>query len=175
MTTTLLQRLVTVSLALLSLALLVCGIINYQQQGRVQLPDDGVTWVDSDQGVRAWIVAPTGPGYRAGVHEGDILKTIDSQPIGQAADAVKAIFEAGLWSKATYELARQGQPFETTVVITAQTDLKSIRGYLELVGLLYLLLEVLSSSGAGVRLVLSTFTSSAWRALSFTRSTTPAS
>ena len=138
MTTTLLQRLATVSLALLSVALLVCGIINYQQQGRVQLPDDGVSWLDSAEGVKAWIVTPTGPGYRAGVHEGDVLKAINGRPVARAADAVRAIFEAGLWSKANYELSRQGQAFETTVVITAQSDSRSVRGYLELVGLLYL-------------------------------------
>lgn len=138
MTTTLLQRLATVSLAILSVALLVCGVINYEQQGKVQLPDDGVSWLDSAEGVKAWIVTPNGSGYRAGVREGDLLKAIDGRAMAHAADAVQAIFDSGLWSKATYELERQGQPFETTVVITAQSDSRSIRGYLELVGLLYL-------------------------------------
>ena len=52
------------------------------------------------------------------------------------------MFAAGLWSKAAYELDRHGQAFHTVVVIapetTPQTDSRPIRGYLEIVGLLYL-------------------------------------
>ncbi|HKS94982.1 MAG TPA: ATP-binding protein [Terriglobia bacterium] len=138
MTTALQIRFTTLVLALASLALLVFGVLNYQQQGRFQLPEDGVSWLDSNQGVKAWIVTQDGPGYRAGVREGDILEAIDGQPIHHAVDATKAIFAAGVWSKAAYDLNRQGESFETAVLITPQSEPKPVRGYLELVGLLYL-------------------------------------
>ena len=50
-------RLTTLSLALLSLVLVGFGVLNYQQRGLYQVPDDGVSWLESPQGVTAWIVA----------------------------------------------------------------------------------------------------------------------
>jgi two-component system, NtrC family, sensor kinase len=131
-------RFTAVLLALLSLALVVFGIINFQQQGKYQIPSDGVSWVDSSQGVRAWIVDQGGPGYRAGIREGDELKAIDGTPIEHGVDATKAIFLAGTWTQARYDLVRHGDHFQATVVIAPQTDSGSLRHFLELVGLLYL-------------------------------------
>src|SRR5579863_962304 len=138
MTTALSVRFTTLLVALASLTLLVVGVLNYQQQATFQLPGDGVSWLDSDQGVKAWIVAKDGSGYRAGIREGDILEAIDGRPVQHAVDATKAVFATGLWSKAAYDLNRQGESFETTVLITPQGESKPVRGYLELVGLLYL-------------------------------------
>src|SRR5690242_20525449 len=123
---------------MLSLTLLVFGIVNFEQQGRYHPPTDGISWLDSPEGAEAWIVTPEGPGYRAGIREGDRLESIDGQRIGSSVEAVPAVFRAGAWSKATYHLNRQGQSFQATVVIAPQTDSRPIRGYLELVGLLYL-------------------------------------
>jgi two-component system NtrC family sensor kinase len=131
-------RFATVLLALLSLALVVFGVINFQQQGKYQLPTDGVSWIDSNQGVQAWIVDKGGPGYKAGIREGDELQSVDGIPIKHDVDATKAIFHAGTWSQAHYELTRRGEPFQATVVISPQSDSNSLRHYLELVGLLYL-------------------------------------
>ena len=39
-------RLTTLSLALLSLVLVGFGILNYQQRGQYQVPDDGVSWIE---------------------------------------------------------------------------------------------------------------------------------
>jgi two-component system, NtrC family, sensor kinase len=131
-------RFMTVMLALLSLALVVFGVINFQQHGKYQIPSDGVSWVDSDQGVRAWIVDPNGPGFRAGIREGDELRAIGGEPIKYGVDATKAIFEAGVWSKEQYDLVRNGEPFKVAIVLGPQVDSGSMRHYLELVGLLYL-------------------------------------
>jgi len=127
-----------VLLAMLSLALVVLGAINYQQRGKYELPGDGVSWIDSDQGVRAWIVNRGGPADRAGIHEGDILSTIGGVPIKRADDAYRAVFSGGVWSKLNYKLDRQGSQFDTTLVTAPQVDSKSFHQYLELVGLLYL-------------------------------------
>ena len=133
-------RWTTLSLALLSLTLVVFGVLNFQQQRRYQLPDDGVSWLDSSGSVVAWIVTPGGPADKAGVREGDRLKSINGQPVKTATQAVKEVFRAGVWSLVTYDLIRAGQPFETSLVLEPQSTPTSVRHYLALVGLLYLLI-----------------------------------
>jgi PAS domain S-box-containing protein len=131
-------RLTAVSLALLSLTLLVFGLINFQQRSRYQLPDDGVSWVESSGGVTAWIVARDGPASRAGIREGDGLLAINGSPVEHATDAPREAFRAGVWSEATYDVVRDGVKFQTTLVLVPQATSTSLRHYLELVGLLYL-------------------------------------
>ena len=131
-------RFTTVLLGLLSLALVIFGVINFQQHGKYQIPSDGVSWVDSDQGVRAWIVERDGPGYRAGIREGDGLQSIDGKQIRSGTEAAKAVFNAGVWTQAQYQLVRKGEPFKAVVIISPQTDSGTMRHYLEMVGLLYL-------------------------------------
>ncbi len=132
-------RFKTVLLALLSLTLVVFAWLNFQQRSRFQLPDDGVSWVDSREGVKAWIVAPSGPGERAGIREGDTLLAINSVSVKRWVDVAQEIYRSGVWSQPTYDLARHGERFQTTVVIAPQVS-SSIRYYLELVGLIYLLI-----------------------------------
>jgi PAS domain S-box-containing protein len=133
-------RLTALSLALLSLVLVGFGILNYQQRGLYQNPDDGVSWIESSQGVTAWIVVKNGPADRAGIHEGDQLKSINGQPITTAVEAVQQIYRLGAWSLANYSLTRNGEPFDTSLVLDAQNTAGSVRNYLALVGLLYLLI-----------------------------------
>jgi PAS domain S-box-containing protein len=114
------------------------GAINLQQRRLYQLPDDGVSWRDSSGGVAAWLVERNGPGDHAGIREGDRLESIKGTPVKHWVDAAQAVFASGVWSKATYALVRQGERIETTVVIAPQNNPKSIRYYLEIVGLLYL-------------------------------------
>ncbi len=131
-------RFTTVSLALLSLTLVVFGVLNFQQRNRYQLPDDGVSWVDSSEGVTAWIVERGGPGEHAGIQAGDKLLAINGKPIARAVDAVREVFREGVWARATYDLARGGKEFQTSLVITSQDASGSARHILEIVGLMYL-------------------------------------
>ncbi len=133
-------RFTTVSVALLTIALVVLGVINLQQRRRYQVPDDGVSWVDSPEGVRAWIVAGGGPGDHAGLHEGDILAAINGVPIRHALDAARQVFGSGVWSRVIYDVVRQGQKFQTSVVILPQSNSGSVHHYLDLVGVLYLVI-----------------------------------
>jgi PAS domain S-box-containing protein len=133
-------RLTTLSLALLSLVLVGLGILNFQQRGLYQVPDDGVSWIETPQGVMAWIVRRGGPADRAGIHEGDQLKAINGQPITTDAEGAQKIYQLGVWSLANYSLARNGEPFDTSLVLDAQSTAGSLRSYLALVGLLYLLI-----------------------------------
>jgi len=133
-------RLTTVSLALLSLVLVVFGILNFQQRELYQAPDDGVSWIDSPRGVLAWIVVHGGPAERAGIHEGDQVKAINGQPINTAAEAVQQVYRLDVWSLAVYGMARNGEPFDTNLVLVPQGTASSVRHYLAWVGLLYLLI-----------------------------------
>src|SRR5579863_5002996 len=132
-------RVTTLSLALLSLVLVAFGILNYQQRDEYQIPDDGVSWVDNAHGITAWIVAKGGPADRAGIHEGDLLKAINGQPVTTQAEVAQEDYRLGVWTLTTYSLTRNGEPFDTSLVLSAQPTSGSIRNYLALVGLLYLL------------------------------------
>ncbi|SPE29449.1 Multi-sensor signal transduction histidine kinase [Acidobacteriia bacterium SbA2] len=131
-------RFTSLSLAILSMTLIAFAIINLQQRVHYRLPDDGVSWLDSAKGVRAWIVTPDGPGERAGIREGDLLESIDKRPIHTAADAGRQIFSEEVWSQANYLLIRNGEKFQTSLVLVPQKAAASVRYYLSLVGLIYL-------------------------------------
>jgi PAS domain S-box-containing protein len=133
-------RFTTVLLALLSLALVVFGVLNFEQRRIYQLPDDGVSWVDTAQGVTAWMVERDSPAERAGIIRGDRLEAINGMPIRRAADAAREVFKAGVWNRVRYEVARNGQHYESDLVIAPQSDSQSFRLYLEFVGLIFLLI-----------------------------------
>ena len=138
MALTLKDRLIAVAVALASIVLVVFAALNLEQRGLYQLPDDGVSWVDTSQGVKAWIVVRGGPADRAGIREGDILAALSGKAVRRAADAVSEIFRSGVWSQVHYQLVRNGRAFQTSVVLAPQESSGSIRRYLELIGLLYL-------------------------------------
>ena len=133
-------RFTTVFLALLSLALVVFGVLNFEQRRIYQLPDDGASWVDTAQGVRAWIVAPDSPAEKAGIQQGDKLEAINQVPVRRSADAAREVYRTGVWSQASYDLTREGRPFRALVVIAPQANSTSLRLYLDLVGLIFLLI-----------------------------------
>lgn len=133
-------RFTTALLTILSLALVTLSLLNFQQRSRYQQPEDGISWVDSPDGVVAWIVARDGPGERAGIREHDRLLAINGKPVRQAVDAIREVFRSGVWSRATYDLTRDNDKFQTEVVIRPQADSNSIRLFLGMVGLLYLLI-----------------------------------
>lgn len=133
-------RFTSVSLAILSVTIVVFAIINLQQRLGYRMPEDGVSWVDSQEGVRAWIVVADGPADRAGIRDGDLLESIDGKPIHTAADAGREIFRAGIWSQASYTLVREGQKFQTSLVLVSQKAATTVRYYLSLVGLIYLVI-----------------------------------
>jgi PAS domain S-box-containing protein len=133
-------RFTTIFLALLSLTLVVFGVLNFEQRRIYQLPDDGVSWVDTSTGVTAWMVSPDSPAERAGIIQGDKLEAINGAQIRRSADAAREVFRSGVWSQATYDLVRDGRAFRAQVVVSPQNNSKSLRLYLDLVGLIYLLI-----------------------------------
>ncbi|MGH9432266.1 MAG: ATP-binding protein [Terriglobia bacterium] len=135
-------RFTTLVLCLLTLILIAFGWINFQQRSRYEAPDDGVSWVDAPNGVKAWIVTPGRPGARAGVREGDILQSVNGNPVHSATDVTRQIFQSGIWSQATYDLTRNGESFETSVIVEPQARSVAFQNFRTLVGLLYLFIGV---------------------------------
>jgi two-component system NtrC family sensor kinase len=131
-------RLGAIFLALATVAAVAFGIVNFQQRLLFNVPDDGVSWLDSSSGIRAFAVAANSPAAHAGVRAGDRLLAVDGLAVHRALDVTKRLWAVGLWSQVQYRLERDGQPFQARVVIAPAPRPVSIENYLRVVGLLYL-------------------------------------
>src|ERR1700730_8048093 len=102
-------RLGAIVLALLTVAAVVFGIINFQQRLLFEVPDDGVTWLENAQGVAAIYVTTNSPAEHAGIKPGDQLLAINDVPVHRAAEVTKRLWAMGAWSQAHYKLARRNR------------------------------------------------------------------
>ncbi len=133
-------RFVTALIAVVSVGLVAMAVINFRQQRKFRLPTDGVSWVRTRRGVEAFSIRPGSPAARAGIEPGDLLMAINGHAMHRSADAVREIDHLGIWQQATYKLSRDGERFQTQLVLVPQNRSRSIRDYLELTGFLYLLI-----------------------------------
>ena len=74
-------QLSTAILTILTLAAGVAAVINFEQQHRFRLPEDGVVWVDRGAGVEALYVTKGSGGSNAGLHPGDRLTLSAAPPL----------------------------------------------------------------------------------------------
>jgi PAS domain S-box-containing protein len=132
------MRLGAVVLALLTLAAVIFAVLNFQQRSRFILPDDGVTWMDSPQGVVAWHVVPDSPAAKAGIKQGDLVGSVRGVTIHRATDVTRVLFHVGPWTEIRYAMRRGGERFETPLVTAPQENPSSIENYLRVTALLYL-------------------------------------
>jgi two-component system NtrC family sensor kinase len=131
-------RLGAVILALFTLAAIIFAGLNFQQRSRFTLPDDGVTWIDSPQGVVAWHVVPGSPADRAGIRQDDAVQTVHGIAIRRAIDVSKVLYHAGPWTELRYGILRDGESFELPLITVPQDNPSSIENYLRVTALLYL-------------------------------------
>src|SRR5215831_4390257 len=129
----------TAILTILTLAAGVSALINFQQQNRFRLPEDGVIWVERNGAVEALWVKKGGPGYNAGILVGDHLLSIEHIPIKQAIDITKVLARVGPWGKAQYEVETRGVKVSPTLVIV-EAPLDRAVVYQYLVGFTYLII-----------------------------------
>ena len=132
------MRLGAVLLALITLSAGVFAVLNFQQRSRFVLPDDGVTWMDSAQGVTAWHVVADSPAARAGIKQNDIVESVRGVPIQRATDVTRVLFHVGPWAEVHYQMRRGEAAFETRLVTAPQDNSSSIENYLRITALLYL-------------------------------------
>ena len=131
-------RLGAVSLALLTAAAVVFAALNFEQRSRFVAPDDGVTWMDTEQGVVAWHVLPGSPAEKAGLHQGDYVQSVRGVTIGRATDVTQVLWHAGPWAELKYQIRRHGEPLMLPIVTVPVENPSSIENYLRVMGLLYL-------------------------------------
>ncbi|MBN9660593.1 MAG: PAS domain S-box protein [Acidobacteria bacterium] len=138
-------------LVILTVTAIICAGVNYQQQSRFHLPDDGATWMDvpnaadSEQSLRvvAAHVERNEPADLAGIRKGDVVRMIaplentPGVPVRQASDVAQLLFQAGVWGKATYTLNRNGVEI-TAKVIVADANRDRALYYQYFVGAAYL-------------------------------------
>src|SRR5258708_3124222 len=110
-------QLSTAVLTLLTLAAGVSAVINFEQQNRFRLPDDGVIWVDRSSGVEALDVSHGRPAAKAGIKGHDILVGINGSPVTASIDVPKILVRIGAWNQAEYLVRRHGVEVKTQVII----------------------------------------------------------
>ena len=131
-------RLGAIILALLTLASVACAFLNFEQSSRFISPTDGATWIDTDHGVVALHVMPGGPADRAGIEQGDRLETVRGTRINRATDVTRVIWHAGPWSEVAYQIVRNDEPLQISLVTVPLDNRTSLANYLRVTGLLYL-------------------------------------
>src|SRR5262245_37666509 len=106
------QQLVGALLVIVTVAAVVAAAINFQQQSKFHLPNDGVTWLDRGAGDRmlptAVLVTSGSAGEKAGIHTGDVLVSINGLRIDSAIEATAVLARLGAWSKAEYRILHNG-------------------------------------------------------------------
>jgi two-component system, NtrC family, sensor kinase len=132
------MRLGAVTLAVLTFAAIVFAILNFQQSSRVQLPEDGVSWIETPQGVWARHVAPGSPAARAGIEQGDILESLHGQPVHNGADVARILWRVGPWVELPYRVRRGHESLTLPLITAPQKDPGSRANYLRTTALLYL-------------------------------------
>ncbi len=101
------NRVIAVTLALLTLAACVLAGFNLRNERRFDVPTDGAWWLESTGGgLRAERVPAGSPADRAGIRTGDTVIAIDDRPVQRLAPFVREQFRSGIWSHATYTILR---------------------------------------------------------------------
>src|ERR1700675_455974 len=97
------QQFVNALLVIVTVAAVVAAAINFQQQSRFALPDDGVAWLDqidagqTDSKVVAAYVTPRSPATNAGLRTGDVLLSIEGVRMDNALEATQVLARLGSW------------------------------------------------------------------------------
>ncbi len=132
-------QLSTAILTILTIAAAASAVINFQQQHKFRLADDGAVWVDRGHRVEALHIDPNGPAAKAGLKNGDTLLKINGASTLKAIDVPQILAKLGAWNKADYIASRQGVEFNAAVYIRDE-PLDAAVSYQYMVGAAYLLI-----------------------------------
>jgi len=130
-------QLSTALLTVATIAAAIAAVVNFQQIQKFRLPDDGVLWSEHAGNVVAARVVSDGPAERAGIHEGDVVRSIQNVTIARADQVAQTLGAIGAWGKATYHLDREGIDIPATVFI-GEVRRGATLSYQYLVGIAYL-------------------------------------
>jgi signal transduction histidine kinase len=132
-------QLSTAILTILTIAAAASAVINFQQQHKFRLADDGAVWVDRGRRVEALHIDPDGPAAKSGLKNGDMLLKINGAATVKAIDVPQILAAVGAWNKADYTASRQGVEFKAAVYIREE-PLDPAVSYQYMVGAAYLLI-----------------------------------
>lgn len=107
----------TALLVVITMAAVVAALVNFQQQARFRLPTDGVVWIEREGTLRALHVSPEGPGHRAGIQPGDVLKLINGSPVDRVEDVARVLVGLGAWKRAMYGVERRGVLLQIPLIV----------------------------------------------------------
>src|SRR6185437_14497040 len=118
------------------------AIANLIQENNYPAPTDGARWIESQGGLRAYIVPSGSAADKADIRQGDVLTAIDGLPTTIVATANHEMYRTGIWGHATYSVLRQTSDWAKPIAIdigvilepTDRTDYQVQR----LIGLIYL-------------------------------------
>ncbi len=128
---------VSVVFVVLTMAAVICAGINFQQQLRFKLPEDGVTWVDRANRIEALHVDRDSPAENAGIRVGDVLVRINGMRIDNAIEVTQVLVRLGTYNSAEYLFRRGGVEAKAKVIIGEAVP-DSARFYQYIVGIAYL-------------------------------------
>jgi len=131
-------------LALLTAGLFVLAVLNMRQERNFQQPDDGVWWSEAahNAGLVAERVLPNSPGQRAGIQTHDLLTEVNDHRIVHLADLERQLYTTGVYTKANYQITRDGIPLDTPVVVIPEPVDRSMALGLRVIGLIYLAIGI---------------------------------
>ena len=135
-------RLLAILLAVVTLGAIGLAIANLVQESSYPAPTDGARWIETEGGLRAYIVPAGSAADKAGIRQGDVLTAIDGVPTTIVATADREMYRTGVWGHATYSVLRQTSDWAKPIAIdigvilepTDRTDYQVER----LIGLIYL-------------------------------------
>jgi two-component system NtrC family sensor kinase len=142
-------RILAIVLALATVAACVLAALNFEHENGLDVPTDGIWWVEADGGLRAERVPAESPGHRAGIRTGDILLSVNSQPTTRVASLGREMFRSGSFARVTYSILRpvpqsidlNGATRFPIQVILVPKD-RSFNEYLRFIALVYLCIGI---------------------------------
>jgi two-component system NtrC family sensor kinase len=142
-------RVLAIVLALATVAACVLAAMNFEHENGLDVPTDGVWWVEANGGLKAERVPSTSPGHRAGIRTGDVLVSVNDRLTPRVASLGREMFHSGIWAHATYAILR---PVPQSVDLNGATRLdiqvilepkdRSINQGLRFIALVYLCIGI---------------------------------
>jgi two-component system, NtrC family, sensor kinase len=129
-------RSVAVLLFVLTVAAVIFAGFNLNSELHIQVPDDGVWWVENGGRLTADRVEADGPGAKSGIKPGDQLISINGVDVQNMSGLERQLYRNGVWYKASYSLLRQSVPLDSSVILVPAE--RSLNNWLRLIALIYL-------------------------------------
>src|SRR5688572_64323 len=106
------------ALPVVVVAVLLClGVANIIAKATWRPFEDGVLWRSGEQGVDAREISEESPAARGGIRQGDLLITIDYEPVQRASDVFDLLQQGDAGSQRRYTVVRPhtGEPIDLRV------------------------------------------------------------